>query len=195
MKQIEITTNVKQSLEEVHELLIAQGFEVIRKSRVEDRYMSLEKDKLTKENILSVLMNSVLIRYLCVNGEEEYKNITYKKKDYAEDTVLTEEKIVLKVEDLEQAEKLLRALNFEKIVDVCYDVVVYKRKDLELAFQFVEDLGLLVEYESEKDYQDASKEEILEEKKRMLQELRDCQLEVSDDYDVKKAYQLILNRM
>ncbi|MBR3211198.1 MAG: hypothetical protein IKF71_04605 [Bacilli bacterium] len=195
MKQIEVTTNVKQSLEEVHDILSKQGFECIRKSRVEDRYMSPENEELTKDNIISVLMHCVLIRYLCVDGKETYKNITYKKKDYSGDTVLSEEKIVLKIEDLEKAEKLLKALKFEKIVDVRYDVIVYKRGNVELAFQLVEDLGLLVEYESTRDFQDVSKEEILAEKQKMLQELKSYQLEVSDDYDVKKAYQLILNRM
>lgn len=195
MKQIEVTTNVKQSLEEIHQLLSNQGFEIIRRSRIEDSYMSRESDKLTKENILSTLMRCVLIRYLCVDGKETYKSITYKKKEYKGDTVLSEEKIVLKIEDLEKAEKLLRALDFEKIVDVRYDVIVYKRGDIELCFQLVEDLGLLVEYESLKDFEGVSPEDILKEKQRMLEELRSYQLEVSDDYDVKKAYQLIMNRM
>lgn len=195
MKQIEVTTNVHQSLAEVHDILSSQGFEIIRKSRIEDQYMSQEKDKLTRDNIISVLMRCLLIRYLCVNGSDTYKSITYKKKEYSGDTVLSEEKIVLNIDDIEKAERLLRALNFEKIVDVRYDVVVYKRGDVELCFQLVEDLGLLVEYESTKDFQGVSPEDILKEKQRMLEELRSYQLEVSEDYDVKKAYQLVLNRM
>ena len=169
MKQIEVTTNVHQSLEEVHDILSSQGFEIIRRSRIEDQYMSQEKGKLTKDNIISILMHCLLIRYLCVNGTDTYKSITYKKKEYAGDTVLSEEKIVLNIDDIEKAERLLRALNFEKIVDVRYDVVVYKRGEIELCFQLVEDLGLLVEYENTADFQDASPSAILEEKKRMLE--------------------------
>ena len=38
MEQIEVTTRVNQSLKEVDEILTAQGFKIIRKSRIEDKY-------------------------------------------------------------------------------------------------------------------------------------------------------------
>ena len=151
MKQIEITTNVYQSLGEVDEILVGKGFKIIRKSRVEDQYMSLESDRLTEDNILSILANSLLIRYLCVNGKDEYKKLTYKKKEYDEETFLSEEKINLGIDSIDDARKLLEALGFKKLVDVRYDVTVYSNDDIELAFQEVDDLGLLVEYERSED--------------------------------------------
>ncbi|MBP5678982.1 MAG: hypothetical protein J6X28_04065 [Bacilli bacterium] len=195
MKQIEITTNVLQSLSEVDHVLTNQGFKVIRKSRVEDQYMSMEKEALREDTILDILSRSLIIRYLCLDGKDEYKKLTYKKKVYDGDTVLSEEKINLGIMDTEKARQLLEALGYQKLVDVSYDVTVYQKGTVELCFQEVEELGLLCEWESPNDYTNVSKEEILEEKKRMLQELRDYQLQVSDDYDVKKAYQIIKNRM
>ena len=195
VRQIEITAYVNQNLDEIDNILSKQGFKIIRKSRVEDKYMLHKDEPLTKNNILSILTKCLLIRYLCINNDKEVKSLTYKKKDYKGDTSISEEKIVLSIEDIEQAEKLFNALNFRKIVDVNYDVIVYKKDEVELCFQLVEDLGLLVEYENIKDFKNVSQEEIIKEKERMLEELRSYQLQVSDDYDVKKAYQLIKNRM
>ena len=195
MKQIEITTNVLQSLQEVDQVLTHQGFNIIRKSRVEDQYMCMGNDPITEEEILPALSHSLLIRYLQVEGQEPSKRLTYKNKVYDGDTVLSEEKIVVRIDSRENCARLLESLGFHKMVDVRYNVVVYAKDGLEFCFQEVENLGLLVEVENLKDFEGATKEEILEEKNRMLQELRDYNLEVSNDYDVKKAYQLIKNRI
>ena len=195
MKQIEVTTNVLQSLNQVDKELTSQGFQIVRRSRIEDCYMTQNLSGLSKDNILDVLGNSVLVRYLCVNDDYINKNITYKKKEYDGDKLLSEEKIIVDINDIDKAKHLLEALGFEKIVDVSYDVIVYKKGDIEFAFQDVENLGLLLEYESLKDYNDSSSSEILNEKKKMLEEIRSYNIEVSDDFDIKKAYQLILNRM
>ena len=40
MKQVEITTRVKDSLENIDKILINKNFEIIRKSRIEDVYLS-----------------------------------------------------------------------------------------------------------------------------------------------------------
>ena len=195
MKQIEITTNVRQSLNEVDRLLIGQGFKIIRKSRVEDQYMIMGVDPKSEEDILSTLSHSLLIRFLHVEGQDPSQKLTYKKKTYEGDTVLTEEKISVGINDTKKARELLEALGFHKLVDVKYDVTVYEKEGIELAFQQVENLGLLLEYESLKDYEASSNEEVLEAKKQMLEELKGYQLDVTDDFDVKKAYQLIKNRM
>lgn len=64
MKQIEVTVKVKNTLEEIDELLTSKGFKLIRKSRVEDEYVCPNDIKVNRENILKVLSSSVLIRYL-----------------------------------------------------------------------------------------------------------------------------------
>lgn len=191
MKQIEITTYVNHNIKEVDEILTKQGFELIRKSRIEDKYMTMMYEKLNKENIIEILSKCVLIRYLCVNEKEEFKKITYKKKVYNGDTVISEEKINVNIDDIKKAEQLFTSLEFKNLVDVNYDVIVYKKDNLELAFQDVEGLGLLLEYENEDDFENRTDEEILKEKEKMLEEVRKYDLNISDDYDVKKAFELI----
>ncbi len=195
MKQIEVTTRVNQSLEEVDNLLTKQGFQLIRKSRIEDRYMILKNKKVTQRNIIKTLQNCLLIRYLLVNETETLKKITYKNKTYHGKTVMSEEKINVSIDDIDKMQKLLECVGFRKLVDVKYDVIVYQKNHLELAFQNVEGLGLLLEYENNKDFSQASDYEIIKEKEKMLEEIKQYQLNVTEEYDIKKAYELVKKQL
>ncbi len=194
MKQIEITTRVMEPLDTVIQKLQNQGFQIIRKSRVEDEYLTMQKDQIKKENILQILSTCVLLRYLNANGKI-MKKITYKHKIYQNDIVMTEEKINVDCGDLESAKKLFNALNFQVLVKVSYDVIVLSNHKMELAFQNVENLGLLLEYENERDFSEESEEKIINEKKHMLNEIKQLNILITDEFDVKKAYELINNEM
>ena len=93
------------------------------------------------------------------------------------------------------AYKLFQALKFEKLTEVKYDVLVMKKNNLEFAFQNVNNLGLLLEYENLNDFEEKSNEEILEEKKIMIKELKSYGLNISNEIDVKKAYELVLKSL
>ena len=123
------------------------------------------------------------------------KKITYKHKIYQNDIVMTEEKINVDCGDLESAKKLFNALNFQVLVKVSYDVIVLSNHKMELAFQNVENLGLLLEYENERDFSEESEEKIINEKKHMLNEIKQLNILITDEFDVKKAYELINNEM
>lgn len=194
MKQIEITTIVKQNLKEIDNILSKQGFKIIRKSNIKDRYISQEINKLNKDNILEVLSKSLIIRYLNINNKDIIKKLTYKNKKIKDNKILTEEKIDINVDDLDKTEQLLSAIGFKKLVDVKYDVIVYQKDNLEFAFQQVEGLGLLLEYESTKDYENYTNNEILKEKKKMIDEVKKYNIEISNDFDIKKAFELIKKR-
>ena len=195
MKQIEITTRVNNTLEEVNNILTKQGFKVIRKSRIEDNYKTSFYNELKKDNILDILSKSVLIRYLNVNGEQEFKKLTYKNKVYENDTVISEEKINVNIDDVEKANNLFNSIGFKTIVNVNYDVIVYSNGSVELCFQDVEGLGLLLEYENENDFEGVSNDDIMKEKENMLAEIKKYNLDITDDIDVKKAFELIENSL
>lgn len=190
MKQVEVTTRVFQSLNEIDKLLISKGFKLIRKSRIEDIYFTHDYNE-TNNDIFEVLKKSVLVRYLCVDNNKEFKKITYKNKAYKDNIVISEEKISVNIDSIENAEKLLNALDFKKLINVNYDVIVYKNDIVEFAFQDVENLGLLLEYENSNDFDGYSDEEILNEKKNMLETIKKYGISISDEFDVKKAYELL----
>lgn len=195
MKQIEVTVKVNNSLEQVDSILTKQGFKPIRNSRIEDKYMTNQYKKLTKDNILEILKNCVLVRFLNVNNKEIFKLITYKEKVYNGSIVISEEKTNVIIDSTEKAKELFEKLGFKKIVEVNYDVIVYEKNGVELAFQNVENLGLLLEYESSKDYTKFSDEDIICEKKKMLNKIKKLNINIGNDYDIKKAYELILKEL
>lgn len=194
MKQIEITTYVNNTLQEVDDILKRQGFKVIRKSKIKDIYKTLKYNELNKNNILNILSESVLIRYLKVNDKDEYKKLTYKNKIYDNDMVISEEKINVSIDDINKMNKLLELIGLKTIVNVNYDVIVYSNDDIEFCFQSVENLGLLLEYENKNDYDGYTNEEILSEKFKMLKEIQKYGLNISNDIDVKKAFELIKHK-
>lgn len=194
MKEFEITVKVKETLESVDAKLLRQGFKIIRKSRVEDKYMANINEEIKIDKINVILKKCVLLRYLNANGEI-YKKITYKQKVYDREQTISEEKINVNCDDLNKAEKLFKALDFKNIVDVFYDVIVYEKDGLELAFQNVENLGLLVEYEASKVSEEITNEEIEIVKKKMYEEIKKIGIELDNNLDVRKAYELLKNKL
>lgn len=190
MKQVEITTRVKDSLENIDKILKNKNFEIIRKSRIEDVYLSNLKNSLTVNNINDILSKSILVRYLDENGNI-YKKITYKDKKYVNNVLQYEEKINISIDNTQNAIKLFEKIGFEKLITVKYDCIVYSNKKLELAFQNVENLGLLLEYENKNDFDNATQEVINNEKLNMLQEIQTLGINVSDETDIRKAYELL----
>lgn len=195
MKQIEITVKLEENEKNAFSKLEKKGFERIRESHIDDIYLTAKLDKLTMENIQYILKKSVLLRKLTINGNE-IKKITYKNKEIDKNgDVLSEQKINILCDDLNNAEKLFRALDFEELVEVKYHVVVYKKDDIEFAFQNVENLGILIEFENTEDFEGKTEEEIHKEKIKMHNLMENYGLKISKDYDVKKAYELIMLKL
>ena len=190
MKQIEITVRVKEELNEVINKLEKQGFKKIRESDIDDIYMTQMKSKLKKDNIRYILSNCVLLRSLIVNGER-IKKITYKNKEYDNGKLISEEKVNVDCNDLESAKKLFQCLKFEKLVEVKYHIIVLEKDGIEFAFQDVEDLGLLMEYESLVDFENKTIDDIKIEKQKMYNFVQQTGLNITEEQDVQKAYELI----
>lgn len=193
MKQIEITGEVCHSLDEINDILTKQNFKIIRKSRIEDKYMSQFVNQLNSDNIISILEKSVLLRKLILDGKEINK-ITYKDKKYDNGILLYEEKTSVSIDSIEDAENLFLKLGFKNLVNVNYNCTVYSNDNMELAFQDVENLGMLVEYESKEDFDGKSSEEINKKKLEMLEEIRNLGLIVGNK-DIRKANELILKSL
>ena len=190
MRQIEITVRVKEPLDKAINKLEKLGFKNIRESNVDDVYMTQLKDKLNKENIQYILSNSVLLRYLNVNGKE-FKKISYKNKVYDNGNVISEKKVNVECNSLESAKQLFECLNFEELVEVKYNVLVMEKNGIELVFQYGDDIGVLIEYENKNDFSNKTNEEIRLEKENMYNYIKKSGIEITEEIDVKKAWELI----
>lgn len=190
MKQVEITVRVNNNEHEIKDILENQGFKIIRNSRIEDKYVSQLTDKLNGDNIPYILENCVLIRKIILK-DSEVKKITYKQKKYENGNLLYEEKTSVNIDNIENVVKLFSKLGFKNLVDVNYDCFVYSNNKIELAFQNVEGLGMLLEYESAEDFEGKTTEIIYNKKQKMLKEIKSLGLNIENNTDIRKATELI----
>lgn len=105
--------------------------------------------------------------------------------------VISEKKISLDIQDIDKAKKIFEYLGFNELVEVKYHVVVYEKDGIEFAFQVVEDLGTLIEYENKSDFEGKTLDEINSVKKKMFEEIKNTGIKISNEIDVKKTYELI----
>lgn len=194
MKQIEITVRLNENIQSAMDKLEKQGFKKIRESKIDDIYMTSKLKELNKDNIQNILKKSVLLRSLKLDNKE-IKKITYKNKEIDEKgDVISEQKINLDCNDLEKAKELFENLEFKELIRVKYKVVVYSKDKVEYAFQDVENLGTLIEYENVEDFEGKSLEKINNAKEKMYNEIKNTGIYITEEKDVKKAYELILNK-
>lgn len=194
MKQIEITVRLNENMQSAIRKLEMQGFKKIREGEIDDLYMTSKLNELKKDNIQNILKKSVLLRNLKFENKE-IKKITYKNKEIDENgNVISEEKTNLDCNDLEKAKDLFEHLEFEELIKVRYKIIVYSKDEVEYAFQDVENLGTLIEYENTEDFTGKSLDEINDTKNNMYNEIKNTGVKLTDEMDVKKAYELILNK-
>lgn len=195
MKQIEITVRLNEDKQTAMKKLSELGYKVIRQSDVDDIYMTTKLDELNADNIQYVLKKSILLRKLTVNNTE-IKKITYKNKEIdSNGNVISEQKVNLNCEDIDKAKKLFSYVDFKELVRVKYHVTVYEKDGIELAFQDVENLGTLIEYENNEDFEGKSLEEINDTKKNMYNDIKKTEILITEELDVKKAYELIMKKI
>ena len=190
MKEIEITVKVFDSIEKTKDILARQGLKIVDTYSTKDIYLS--QDTNLSQSIESVLNKSVILRQI-VTPSKVIKKIVHKNKVYDGNTLLYEDKINLKCEDLENAKLLFEALDFKELVIVQYDSFVYQKEGLELSFQNVKDLGLLLEIESDKKKLE-SEEDVMQEKRRLYNLAKSLSLNIGDELNIKKAKALIEKR-
>ena len=190
MREIEITVKVFDSVEKTKDILARQGLKIVDTYSTKDIYLS--QDTNLSQSIESVLNKSVILRQI-VTPSKVIKKIVHKNKVYDGDTLLYEDKINLKCEDLENAKLLFEALDFKELVIVQYDSFVYQKEGLELSFQNVKDLGLLLEIESDKKKLE-SEEDVMQEKRRLYNLAKSLSLNIGDELNIKKAKALIEKR-
>ena len=171
MKQIEITVRLNENMQSAIRKLEMQGFKKIRESEIDDVYMTSKLSELNRDNI------------------------TYKDKEIDEKgDVISEQKINLDCSDLEKAKDLFEHLEFEELIRVRYKVLVYSKDKVEYAFKEVENLGTLIEYENTENFEGKTLEDINKTKEIMYNEIKSTGICLTNEKDVKKAFELILNK-
>ena len=187
----EICVQIYSDFEKVKQILLSQGFEFLESHSNYDTYFtSIPKEKVKQVEYKELLDNSLIIRN--IKGENlDIKNIVYKKKTLDEQGNVTNEiKTKLKIDDIEKAKLIFNNMGLCCWCDYVNQNNEYKKGEITLNLQYVENLGVFVEieeFESIKDKTDTEKFSILKDI------IKSFNLPMGNDYSCKKPF-MFLNK-
>ena len=177
----EITVQVTCNYEELHNLLIKQGFKIIEKYKVIDEYLISKDYDLKNKNSLDILKECVIVRYI----ENTLKELLYKYKEYSNNgDIIKQAKVSCKVNDIKEASNFMKTIGYKELIHIQNNSVVYTNDKIELAVQLVNDKYIFIELEDKSEYLNKTYSSIEE----MKEEINLYNLPiVKDKYFAKKA--------
>lgn len=145
----EITVQVTCSYEELHNLLIKQGFKIIEKYTLIDEYLISKDYDLKNKNYLDILKECVIVRYI----ENTLKELLYKYKEYNNNgDILKQAKVSCKVNDIKEASNFMKTIGYKELIHIQNNSVVYANDKIEFAVQLVNDKYIFIELEERSEH-------------------------------------------
>lgn len=145
----EITVQVTCSYEELHSLLIKQGFKIIEKYTLIDEYLISKDYDLKNKNSLDILKKCVIVRYI----ENTLKELLYKYKEYINNgDILKQAKVSCKVNDIKEASNFMKTIGYKELIHIQNNSVVYTNDKIEFAVQLVNDKYIFIELEERSEH-------------------------------------------
>jgi len=177
----EITVQVTCNYEELHNLLIKQGFKIVEKYTLIDEYLISKDYDLKNKNSLDILKECVIVRYI----ENTLKELLYKYKEYSNNgDIIKQAKVSCKVNDIKEASNFMKTIGYKELIHIQNNSVVYTNDKIELAVQLVNDKYIFIELEDKSEYLNKTYSSIEE----MKEEINLYNLPiVKDKYFAKKA--------
>ncbi len=177
----EITVEVTCSLVELKDILEKNNFKLQEEYTINDIYM-FDKDYVSND-YLELLSHCILIRY--INGNREYKEITYKYKEYNDKKeIIREGKINCGVTSIQDAIDLFKAIGYDELITLNDEISVYSNDVTEFAVQKVNNKHLYIELEEKCQHISREYGSI----KEMINDLNHYGLPIKEDnYFVRKA--------
>ena len=181
----EITVQVTCNYEELHSLLIKQGFKIIEKYTIIDEYLISKDYDLKNKNYLDILKECVIVRYI----ENKVKELLYKYKEYSNNgDILKQAKVSCKVNDIKEASNFMKTIGYKKLIHIQNNSVVYTNDKIEFAVQLVNDKYIFIELEDKSEYLNKTYSSIEE----MKEEINLYNLPIVKDKNFAKKAAIIL---
>ena len=145
----EITVQVTCNYEELHSLLIKQGFKIIEKYTIIDEYLISKDYDLKNKNYLDILKECVIVRYI----ENTLKELLYKYKEYSNNgDIIKQAKVSCKVNDIKEASNFMKTIGYKELIHIQNNSVVYTNDKIEFAVQLVNDKYIFIELEERSEH-------------------------------------------
>lgn len=177
MKDVEITCEVFDGMENIKSALLEKKLNFIESFTLDDIYMYNKdnKDFFIKDDKIS---DTLIIR----NVDDEDKKIVCKKRNYnAEGMEISTSKTVLKVKDIEASEKFLNVLGYERYLRIIDTNYMYENDKYTVYIQDIKDLGVFLEVEA-KNIEDEEKT-VLD----LIEYVKSLGLNIGIKFDIRKA--------
>lgn len=186
MRETEITVQVFNSLEEIDDILVSQGFEKTRNFQLNDWYFT-RLDDIQNINFVDLINNSFLVRQLISNTEK--LQLCYKQKQVDEfNNVIAEEKFVSQIDSLDETLKIFNLCGLNNYCTIKNHSYVYKKGITEFALQVVENLGIFIEFEEDESMLAMNEQQKIN---HMFSILKSLNLKLGDDYSCKKVMMML----
>ncbi len=142
----EITIEVDTDFNSLKKILEENNFKEKENYDLNDIYM-LKNDCSKQDNPNAVLNNCILIRNI-ITKDSDIKQVTYKYKEYNEKNEITKQgKVSCNVESLEDAENVLEAIGYSKMIELKDHLIVYSNETDEFVVQLVNNKHIYIEME------------------------------------------------
>ena len=148
----EITVEVNTTLDNLKIILKNKGFNLKETYDLNDIYMINKNDNNKDIDYLELLKKCVLIRHV-IEEDNDIKILTYKYKEYNDKKeIIDQGKIDCYIDSIEKAEELFKSLNFEKLITIKDNMLVYANDTDEITIQCVNNKHLYIEIEEKCKY-------------------------------------------
>lgn len=185
MREVELTIQLLDELDEVTKNVEEQGYELIQKYYIKDYYM-IHKSVDLELNNYSILKKCLLIRE--VKTDSTYKYLIYKNKEYDNNgKILSQNKVKINIDSISEVKKILELVDFHTLIEIENNSLVYKKDNIEFTIQKITDpKGLYIEMEANEEELKEKDDEIV--KEVLKNKLNSLNLKTTGDYEVKKAF-------
>ena len=184
MKETEITVEVLSSTEELIDTLVAQDFKLLREVNMNDYYISkCSFEEIKKMPYSDIMNNSFLVRELA--GKKE---LLFKKKNIVDGQVVSEEKIHCSIDNIDSAIKIFELSNLNIWCNLKQHMWIYGKDKIKFTIQQVEGLGTFIEYEEDETMVGLTDNEKIQ---FMLNNLRNLNIKIGDDFNCKKVFLML----
>lgn len=185
MREVELTIQLLDELDEVTKNVEEQGYELIQKYYIKDYYMIHKSVDLGLSNY-SILKKCLLIRE--VKTDSTYKYLIYKNKEYDNNgKILSQNKVKINIDSILEVKKILELVDFHTLIEIENNSLVYKKDNIEFTIQKITDpKGLYIEMEANEEELKEKDDEIV--KEVLKNKLNSLNLKTTGDYEVKKAF-------
>lgn len=129
----EITVKIKCELNELYKILKKKEYKIVDKFFLDDIYFISKDIDITNISTREILSKAILVRK--ITREDRIVNvIVLKKKEFNEEgDIISQAKVECDVLEIEDAKKLLIAMNYIDIMNIKESNLTFKKDDIEFS--------------------------------------------------------------